>query len=96
MKRHYEIMRVMRTKVLSMRELVEGAQGIMYIHNAVVYRVQDLKRVSIRRPQSRWPAMLTSFVVNFSQQRLDTEKQLQSFAFGIVGYLSYLWDNSTS
>lgn len=94
MKRHYEIMRVMRTKVLSMRELVEGAQGIMYIHNAVVYRVQDLKRVSIRRPQ--WPAVLTSFVVNFSQQRLDTEKQLQSFAFGIVGYLSYLWDNSTS
>jgi len=47
MKRHYDIMRIMRTKVLSMRELVEGAQGIMYIHNAVVYRVQDLKRVSI-------------------------------------------------
>ena len=50
MKRHYEIMRVMRTKVLSMRELVEGAQGIMYIHSAIVYRVQDLKRVSILSP----------------------------------------------
>ena len=81
----------MRTKVLSMRELVEGAQGIMYIHSAIVYRVQDLKRMSICR--SQWPAMLTSFVGNFSQQRLDPEKQLQSFAFGIVGYLSYLWDN---
>jgi hypothetical protein len=50
MKRHYEIMRVMRTKVLSMRELVEGAQGIMYIHSAITYRVQDLKRVSILSP----------------------------------------------
>ena len=39
--------------------------------------------------------MLTSFVDNFSQQRLDPEKQLQSFAFGIVGYLSYLRDNPT-
>ena len=47
MKRHYEIMRVMRTKVLSMRELVEGAQGIMYIHSAIVRRVQRLKCVSI-------------------------------------------------
>ena len=47
MKRHYEIMRVMRTKVLSMRELVEGAQGIMYIHSVIVNRVRDLKRVSI-------------------------------------------------
>jgi len=93
MKRHYEIMRVMRTKVLSMRELVEGAQGIMYIHSAIVYRVQDLKRVSILSPTVA--CQLTSFVGNFSQQRLDPEKQLQSFAFGIVGYLSYLWDNST-
>jgi hypothetical protein len=50
MKRHYEIMRAMRTKILSMRELVEGAQGIMYIHSAIVYRVQDLKRVSILSP----------------------------------------------
>lgn len=50
MKRHYEIMRLMRTKVLSMRELVEGAQGILYVHNAIVYRVQDLKRVSVLSP----------------------------------------------
>ena len=50
MKRHYEIMRLMRTKVLSMRELVEGAQGILYVHNAIVYRVQDLKRLSVLSP----------------------------------------------
>jgi hypothetical protein len=39
--------------------------------------------------------MLTLFVGNFSQQRLDPEKQLQGFALGIVGYLPYLYDNST-
>jgi len=37
----------MHTKVLSMRELVEGAQGIMYIYDAVLYRVQDLKCLSV-------------------------------------------------
>ncbi len=45
MKRHYEIMRIMRTKILNMRELLEGAQGIIYIYQAVVYRVQGLTSV---------------------------------------------------
>jgi hypothetical protein len=47
MKRHYEIMRIMRTKILSMRELLDGTNGIMYIREAITYRVQDLTRVSI-------------------------------------------------
>jgi hypothetical protein len=47
MKRHYEIMRIMRTKILTMGELTEGAQGIIYIREAIKYRVQDLTRVSI-------------------------------------------------
>jgi hypothetical protein len=47
MKRHYEIMRIMRTKTLNMRELLEGAQGILYINEAVVDRVQDLTRISV-------------------------------------------------
>jgi hypothetical protein len=47
MKRHYEIMRIMRTKLLSMRELQEGAQGIVHIQKAITYRVQDLIRVSV-------------------------------------------------
>jgi hypothetical protein len=46
MKRHYEIMRIMRTKILSMRELLDGWQGVMYIYEAIKYRVQDLTRVS--------------------------------------------------
>jgi hypothetical protein len=86
MKRHYEIMRVMRTKILSMRELLDGADGIIYIREAIMYRVQDLTGVSVLFIV---PAMLTCFVDNFSQQRLDPEKQFQSFSFGIVGYLSF-------
>ena len=87
MKRHYEIMRIMRTKILNMRELLEGAQSIIYIREAIGYRVQDLIRVLVL--SSTVPAMLTWFVDNFTQQRLDPEKQIQSFAFGIVGYLSF-------
>jgi hypothetical protein len=47
MKRHYEIMRIMRTKILSMRELQEGVQGILYIQGAISYRVKDLISVSV-------------------------------------------------
>lgn len=47
MKRHYEIMRIMRTKILNMRELAEGAQGILYINEAVIDRVQGLTRMSV-------------------------------------------------
>jgi hypothetical protein len=47
MKRHYEIMRIMRTKILNMRELLEGSQGIEYVAEAVGDRVQDLTRMSV-------------------------------------------------
>jgi hypothetical protein len=46
MKRHYEIMRIMHTKIPSMHELLEGVQGIYYIHNAITHRVEGLKRMS--------------------------------------------------
>ena len=57
MKRHYEIMRIMRTKILSMRELLDGWQGVMYIYEAIKYRVQDLTRVST--PSSTVTSMLS-------------------------------------
>ena len=57
MKRHYEIMRIMRTKILNMRELLEGAQSIIYIREAIGYRVQDLIRVLVL--SSTVPAILT-------------------------------------
>jgi hypothetical protein len=47
MKRHYAVMRIMRTKILSMRELQEGMQSILYIYVAVMYRVHDLQRASV-------------------------------------------------
>jgi hypothetical protein len=47
MKRHYEIMRIMRTKIPSMHELLVCAQGIIYIRDAIKYRVEDLGRVSV-------------------------------------------------
>lgn len=47
MKRHYEIMRVMRTKLLSEHELQEGAQCIVYIQEAITHRVENLTRVSV-------------------------------------------------
>jgi hypothetical protein len=46
MKRHYEIMRIMRTKIPSMHELLEGVRGILFIHDAITLRVEDLKRMS--------------------------------------------------
>jgi hypothetical protein len=42
MKRHYEIMRVMRTKVVNFLELFEGAKGILYIQDAILHRVEGL------------------------------------------------------
>jgi len=67
MKRHYEIMRIMRSKVLSLHDLTDGIQGIQYVESAIGYRVYDL-------------------INNFSQQRLDLEKQFQGFAYGIFKY----------
>ena len=87
MKRHYEIMRIMRTKILNMRELLEGAHGILYINEAVEYRVQELTRMSVSPSTVACYANL--IIDNFTQQKLDPEKQFQSFAYGIVGYLYF-------
>jgi hypothetical protein len=42
LKRHYEIMRAMRTKVLSSRELWYSVETILYVKDAIRYRVNDL------------------------------------------------------
>jgi hypothetical protein len=81
MKRHYEVMRIMRTKILSMRELQEGMQGILFINNAVIYRVQDLIRASILSP-----AMI--FYANLICRKLLSAKTRSS---GTVTKLRF-WD----
>ncbi|KAF8259842.1 hypothetical protein EI94DRAFT_1812645 [Lactarius quietus] len=64
LKRHYEIMRTMRSKVLDSRELGSGLESLVKVKAAIRCRMNDLTNV-------------------FSHQKLDPEKQLQNFAFGI-------------
>jgi len=91
MKRHYEIMRVMRTKVVNFRDLFEGKQGILCVINAVGYRVKDLTSVSVSSSSvARHVNVIDPLSDNFSQQRLDLDKQFQTFAYGIVSPFSPL------
>src|SRR6266702_2837300 len=46
MKRHYEIMRAMRTRVLDSRELWNGADSLFYVKYAIRYRMNDLTSTS--------------------------------------------------
>src|ERR1700752_2127364 len=42
MKHHYEIMRIMRTKIVDPRELSEGVKSMSCVEDSVTYRVGDL------------------------------------------------------
>ena len=91
MKHHYEIMRIMRTKVVNFRDLFEGKQAIVCVMQAVGYRVKDLASVSVSSsPVARDINLINPLSDNFSQQRLDLDKQFQTFAYGIVSPLSPL------
>ena len=86
MKRHYDIMRIMRVKVVGSRELWSSIESVIYVQNAIQYRVDDLASVSA---SSFLPlSMLTgsTHADTFSQQRLDPEKQFQTFAYGIASH----------
>jgi hypothetical protein len=91
MKRHYEIMRIMRTKVVNARELSEGRDGILCVYRAVTYRIEELTSVLILSSSAAYHTNLTDpRSDNFSQQRLDPQKQFQTFAYGIVSRFSPL------
>ncbi|KAN0140973.1 hypothetical protein V8E53_001417 [Lactarius tabidus] len=45
MKRHYEIMRAMRTKILDWRELGSGVESFVNVKDAIQYRVNDLTSI---------------------------------------------------
>jgi hypothetical protein len=47
MKRHYEVMRVMRTKILDPRELWYGINSISVVQDAILYRANDLASMSV-------------------------------------------------
>jgi hypothetical protein len=89
MKRHYEIMRIMRTKVVDARELSEGSDSILCVYRAVRYRIEELTSVSV---SSSFAACYTYLIDplsdNFSQQRLDPKKHFKTFTYGIVSRFS--------
>ena len=49
-KRHYEIMRIMRTKIPDSREIYDSVASIACVYDAVCYRVDDL--ISMLSPSS--------------------------------------------
>ena len=42
MKRHYEIMRIMRVKVVDSRELWNSIESVLRVKDVIRYRVDDL------------------------------------------------------
>jgi hypothetical protein len=46
MKRDYEIMRFMRIKVVDSREIWHSVESVLYVHDAIGYRVDDLTSTS--------------------------------------------------
>ena len=84
MKHHYEIMRVMRTKVVDSRELWEGVKSVTHVQEAIGYRVGDLTSISSSSLSHSRSLTLSIYSDNFSQQKLDIEKQFQNFAYGMV------------
>lgn len=77
-------MRVMRTKVVDSRELWEGVKSVTYVYEAISYRVGDLTSISAYSLSHTQSLTLSIHSDNFSQQRLDIEKQFQNFAYGMV------------
>jgi hypothetical protein len=85
MKRHYEIMRAMRTKVLDSRELWYSVDTILYVIDASQYRANDLKSTSPSFSLScLTPPRRSIHTDIFTQQNHNPEKHFQNFAYGIV------------
>ena len=85
MKRHYEIMRIMLAKVVDSRELWDSVESILYLHDAIRYRVDDL--ASMSAPFLPFGRLTDpTHADTFSQQGLDPEKQFQKFAHGIASH----------
>jgi len=78
----------MRIKVVDFRDLWESAQSIGYVKDAITYRVDGLNSLSVHSSAIRCANLINLLTDNFLQQRLDPEKQFQSFAHGIVSRLS--------
>jgi hypothetical protein len=79
-------MRIMQTKVVDSRELWYSVESVLHVRDAIGYRVDDLTSTSTLSFLAGWHVDSFNHVDNFSQQRLDPEKQFESFAYGIASY----------
>jgi len=62
MKRHYEIMRIMRTKKLDERDSKEAVDSLLYIYLAILYRKEDVFGVSVSSSSSTCHVNLTKLL----------------------------------
>ena len=81
----------MRTKVVDHRDPDEAVDSIYCVHDAIVYRMVDLASASVLSSTlACYVNLIKPLSDNFHQQRLDPEKQFESFAYGIVSHFSLL------
>ena len=83
MKHHYEIIRIMRTKIPSMHELTEGAVGITYIRDAITYRIDDLTRVSISSSMACYANLVCSQLFSAETRSRETVRKLRFWDCGL-------------
>jgi hypothetical protein len=70
-------MRIMRTKIVSMGDLMEGAQGILYIREAITYRVQDLTRVSVSPSTACYVNLIRRQLLSAETRSRETASKLR-------------------
>jgi hypothetical protein len=87
MKRHYEVMRTMRTNVLDSCELRSAEESLSTMNEAIRYRMNDLTSKTFSIPLAVSVSLIWSMNADiFIQQKLDPDKQFQNFACGLVRY----------
>lgn len=87
MKRHYEIMRTMRTMVLDSCELRSAGESLSTVNEAILYRMNDLTSKLSSIPLAVSVSLIWSMNADiFIQQKLDPDKQFHNFACGLVRY----------
>jgi hypothetical protein len=84
MERHYEVMRIMLTKIVDPRELMQGVDSLFCVEEAIRYRVNTLTSMSAALRLEARRAELVISSDNFTHQKQDIQKQFENFAFGIV------------
>jgi transposase len=83
MKHHYEIMRIMRTKIPSIHELLEGVGGIAFIRDAIAYRIEDLTRVSVSSSTACYAKLVRRELFSAETRTRETVRKLRFWDCGL-------------